>query len=260
MTDLVRYHHEGPTATLTLNRPEKRNALGADLVEALKTALAQAAEDPDVRAVVLTGAGKAFSAGADLAALEALQAATPMENRADSERLAGLFEQIYLCPKPVIAKVNGHAIGGGCGLAAACDFALAAEEARLGFTEVRIGFVPAIVAVFMVRKLGETVVRDLLLRGRLVSAEEAARLGLIHRAVSADQLGEVVALLAYELATETSASAMALTKRLLADVRGMGLQEGLAYATQMNAFARSTADCQAGIAAFLNKTDPPWRR
>ncbi|MGI9175133.1 MAG: enoyl-CoA hydratase/isomerase family protein, partial [Rhodothermales bacterium] len=257
---LVRYHHAGSTATLTMNRPEKRNALSADLVASLKGTLAEAAEDPDVRVVVLTGAGKAFSAGADLAALEALQEATPMENRADSEALAGLFEQIYLFPKPVIAKINGHAIVGGCGLAAACDFALAADGAKLGFTEVRIGFVPAIVAVFMVRKLGEAVVRDLLLRGRLVEASEAAGLGLIHQAVPADQLDEAVASLADELATETSASALALTKRLLADVRGMGLGEALAYAVQANAFARGTADCQAGIRAFLAKEPPPWKK
>ena len=260
MSDLVRYHREGRTATLTLHRPEKRNALSADLVAALKGALARADADADVRVVVLTGAGKAFSAGADLAALEKLQEATPMENRADSEGLAALFEQVYLHPKPVIARVNGHAIGGGCGLAAACDFALAAEGAKLGFTEVRIGFVPAIVAVFLVRKLGEATVRDLLLRGRLTEAEEAAGLGLIHRAVPADQLDAAVAALADELATETSASAIALTKRLLADVRGMGLGEALAYAVQANAFARGTADCQAGIRAFLSKTDPPWRR
>ena len=183
MPDLVRYHREGATATLTLDRPEKRNALSADLVAALEEALAQAAEAPEVRVVVLTGAGSAFSAGADLAALEALQEATPMENRADSQALAELFERVYLHPKPVIAKVNGHAIGGGAGLAAACDFALAADNVKLGFTEVRIGFVPAIVAVFLVRKLGEAVVRDLLLRGRLVEAGEAARLGLIHQAV-----------------------------------------------------------------------------
>lgn len=259
MTDLVSYRREGRTATLTLNRPEKRNALNGALVAALKEALAQAAEDPDVRVVVLTGAGDVFSAGADLAALEALQQATPMENRADSEALAELFERVYLHPKPIIAKVNGHAIAGGCGLAAVCDFALAAESARLGFTEVRIGFVPAIVAVFMTRKLAETAVRDLLLRGRLVSAEEAAALGLLHRAVPADQLDAEVSSLAQELATETSVSALTLTKRLLADVRGMGLQEALAHAVQANAFARSTADCQAGIRAFLAKEPPPWK-
>ncbi len=229
MAKLIHYDVHNRVATVTLNRPDKRNALNADLVTALQAAFAEAASDDSVRVIVLTGAGKVFSAGADLVALEALQSATPMENVADSEHLAALFEQIYLHPKPVIARVNGHAIAGGCGLAAVCDFSIAAAPAKLGFTETRIGFVPAIVMVFVLRKLGEAAARDLLLRGALITAEAAAALGLITRAVSAETLDAAVDELAQELAT------------------------------QMNAFARGTPDCQAGIAAFLNKTDPPWR-
>jgi methylglutaconyl-CoA hydratase len=250
----------GSVLTLTLDRPEKRNALSADLVAALTAALRETASDDAVRVVVLAGAGKAFSAGADLAALQALQTASAEANLADSEALAALFETIYRLPKPVVAKVNGHAIAGGCGLAAVCDFALVAEGAKLGFTETRIGFVPAIVAVFVVRKLGEAVARDLLLRGHLIEAAEAARVGLVTRAVPADALEEAVDAIARELAAETSASAVALTKRLLADVPGMGLAEGLSYAARLNALARATDDCRAGVAAFLGKTDPPWKR
>ncbi len=257
---MLRVSTDGPTRTLTLDRPAKRNALDAALVADLKAALAEAEADDAVRAVVLTGAGRVFSAGADLAALQALQTAAPMANRADSQHLADLFAQIYAHPKPVLAKVNGHAIAGGCGLAAVCDFALAAEGAKLGFTEVRIGFVPAIVMVFVRRKLGETAARDLLLRGRLIDAAEAAALGLIHRAVPPEALDAEVDALAHELATETSATAVALTKQMLAQVPGMGRAEALDYAVQMNAFARSTDDCQAGIAAFLDKTDPPWKQ
>lgn len=257
---MLRVSTDGPTRTLTLDRPAKRNALDAALVADLKAALAEAEADDAVRAVVLTGAGRVFSAGADLAALQALQTAAPMANRADSQHLADLFAQIYAHPKPVLAKVNGHAIAGGCGLAAVCDFALAAEGAKLGFTEVRIGFVPAIVMVFVRRKLGETAARDLLLRGRLIGAAEAAALGLIHRAVPPEALDAEVDALAHELATETSATAVALTKQMLAQVPGMGRAEALDYAVQMNAFARSTDDCQAGIAAFLDKTDPPWKQ
>ena len=260
MADLIRYATEGKIATITLNRPDKRNALNHDLVAALKDALDEAAADEAIRVVVLTGAGKVFSAGADLAALQALQTARPLENMADSEHLADLFEQIYRHPKPIIAKVNGHAIAGGSGLAAVCDVSLVADHAKLGFTEVRIGFVPAIVMVFVLRKLGEAAARDLLLRGRLISAQEAADVGLVTRAIPADDLGDAVDALAHEIATETSGSAVALTKRMLAQVPGMGLQEALSYATQMNAFARGTDDCQAGIAAFLDKTDPPWKR
>jgi methylglutaconyl-CoA hydratase len=210
--------------------------------------------------VVLTGAGDVFSAGADLAALQAFQDASPLENQSDSAHLSELFAQIYRHPKPIIAKVNGHAIAGGCGLAAVCDFAVAAEPAKLGFTEVRIGFVPAIVSVFVTRKLGEAAARDLMLRGRLVDASTAAEMGLITRSVAPDALDVAVDEIAREVATETSASAVHLTKQLLADVQGMGLQEAIDHAVNVNAFARSTDDCQAGIAAFLNNEDPPWRR
>ncbi len=256
---MLRSDRDGPVLTLTLDRPDKRNALSADLVAALDEALAGAAADEGVRVVVLTGAGRAFSAGADLDALRALQKAPAEANLADSERLAALFERIYRLPKPVIAKVNGHAVAGGCGLAAVCDLALVADDAKLGFTEVRIGFVPAIVAVFVRRKLGEAAMRELFLRGHLVTAAEAARVGLVTRAVAPEALDAEVAALAAELATETSATAVALTKRLLADVAGMGLAEGLGYAARVNALARTTADCRAGVSSFLDRTDPPWR-
>jgi methylglutaconyl-CoA hydratase len=256
---LVERTLEGRIATMTLNRPDKRNALNAAMVTALRSALDEAATDPHLRVVVLTGAGTVFSAGADLAALEALQTASAEENLADSEHLAGLFRQLYLHPKPILARINGHALAGGCGLAAVCDFSVAAETARLGFTEVRIGFVPAIVSVFVLRKLGETAARDLLLRGVTIGAAEAAAKGLITQTVPAAVLDETVTALAQELARETSASAVQLTKRLLAQVPGMGLDEAVSFAAQLNALARSTQDCQDGIAAFLGKTPPPWR-
>ncbi len=256
---MLRSDRTGPVLTLTLDRPEVRNALSADLVEQLTDALVAAGRDDGVRVVVLTGVGRAFSAGADLNALQALATASAEANLRDSETLARLFETVYTLPKPVVAKVQGHAIAGGCGLAAVCDFAFVADHVKLGFTETRIGFVPAIVAVFVVRKLGEAAARDLLLRGHLVDASEAERIGLVTRAVPADALGASVDALCRELATETSASAVALTKRLLADVPPMGLSEGLSYAARLNALARSTDDCRAGVASFLGKTDPPWK-
>jgi methylglutaconyl-CoA hydratase len=258
MSDLVQSATRDRVRTLRLNRPDKRNALNADLVTALKDTLAEAEAD-DTRVIVLTGAGSAFSAGADLADLRAMRDASPLENEQDSRHLAELFRQIYRHPKPIIAKVNGHAIGGGCGLAAVCDFSVVSTEATLGFSEVRIGFVPAIVMVFVRRKIGETAARELLLRGRLVGAEEAVDLGLFTEAVPPDRLEERVSERAEELATETSGTAVALTKRMLAQVPGMGFEEALDYAVQMNAFARGTDDCQAGIDAFLNDEDPPWK-
>ena len=256
---MLQSRQSGPVLTLTLDRPEVRNALSAELVGALTEAVEAAGRDASVRVVVLTGAGRAFSAGADLAALQALGTASAEANLADSEKLARLFEAIYVSPKPVVAKVQGHAIAGGCGLAAVCDVSLVADDARLGFTETRIGFVPAIVSVFVVRKLGEGAARDLLLRGRLIGAAEAARVGLVTRAVPAAELDAEAEALCHELATETSASAVALTKRLLADVPSMGVAEGLSYAARLNALARATDDCRAGVAAFLGKTDPPWK-
>jgi len=258
MSDLVDTDTEGQIRTLRLNRPDKRNALNADLVTELKEALTAAAAD-DVRVVVLTGKGTAFSAGADLASLQSLRDASLLENERDSRHLAELFRQIYQHPKPIIAQVNGHAIGGGCGLAAVCDFSLVADEAKLGFSEVRIGFVPAIVMVFVRRKLGEAAARDLLLRGRLVTAAQASEVGLVSRAVPERRLPEDVRDLARELATETSGSAVALTKRMMAQLPGMGFEEAMDYAVQMNAFARGTEDCEAGIDAFLNDETPPWK-
>jgi methylglutaconyl-CoA hydratase len=260
MSDLIEVSTDAQIRTIRLNRPDKRNALNADLVASLKDALAAAEDAEDVRVLVLTGNGSSFSAGADLASLKALRDASPLDNQKDSRHLAELFRQIYQHPLPVIAQVNGHAIGGGCGLAAVCDFSLAAEGAKLGFSEVRIGFVPAIVMVFVRRKLGEATARDLLLRGRVVAAGEAAELGLVTRSVTDRRLGAEVQELAQELATETSGSAVALTKRMMAKVPGMGFDEALDYAVRMNAFARGTDDCQAGIDAFLNDEDPPWKR
>jgi len=259
MEELVQVQLRGPVATLVLNRPEKRNALNSALIKALLEALEALSKQSSVRVVVLTGAGKVFSAGADLAELERLRQATVEENLADSERLAGLFRQLVYYPKPVIAKLNGHAIAGGCGLAMACDFAIAATGSKLGFTEVRLGFVPAIVGVLVLRRVGEVVARDLLLRGRLIEAEEAVRLGLIHQVVPSEALDQTVDMLALELAKETSPSALALTRRLLADLPGMSFDAALAYATRVNTLARETADFRAGIQAFLAKQDPPWR-
>lgn len=250
---------DAQATTITLNRPDKRNALNTDLVAELRLALEEAAVNHAVRCVVLTGAGDVFSAGADLAELRALREGSPMDNEQDSRRLGELFRAIYFHPKPVIAKINGSAIGGGGGLAAVCDISIAADGASLGFTEVRVGFVPAIVGVFVARKLGEAAARDLLLRGRLITAVEAVQMGLITRAVPAEDLDHEVSTIVSEIGDETSASAVTLTKRMLGDLPGMGFEEALAYAVQLNAFARGTADCRAGIEAFLNKDDPPWK-
>ena len=256
--EFVTYEQVNAAATITINRPSKRNALSSRVVGELLQCMNKAQNESSVRAIVLTGSGSVFSAGADLDALQQLQTATSLENLDDSQLLARLLEAIYRCPKPVIAKVNGHAIAGGCGLAAVCDFSIVSDSAKLGFTEVRVGFVPAIVMVFVMRKIGEVAARDLMLRGHLITAQQAVDIGLVSLVLPEEKLDQAVLDLIDELVRNTSGSAVALTKKLMADIQGVGLSEALGFAVNMNAFARNTEDCQAGIAAFLNKQPMPW--
>lgn len=255
--ELVRYRLDNRVATITLNRPEKRNALNAAMVTALKGAFEQAAKD-ESKVIVLDAAGEAFCAGADLAYLEQLQENTYEENLADSSHLKELFYQIYTHPKVVIAKIQGHAIAGGCGLATVCDFSFAAVHAKFGYTEVRIGFIPAIVKVFLLRKIGEGKAKELLLTGALYSAEEAKGLGLINEVVLAEKLDEKVHAFSQMLIEKNSGQSMQLTKQMIAEVQEMSLMDGLNHAAEQNAEARATSDCQKGIAAFLNKEKLSW--
>ena len=248
----------GPVLLLRLNRPEARNALNAELVAALHAEVAAAQTDQGVRCVVLCGARRAFSAGADLKALRELGAASSEANRADSQRLADLLHLIYTGSKPVVAAVEGAAVAGGAGLASACDLVVAGEGAQFGYTEVRLGFVAAIVMVFLLRCIGEKHARELLLTGRLVSATEAHRMGLVNE-VAPDGQAEARALeLAAEIA-EASSTALASTREMLSLLPGMGLQEGLRYAVGMNAWTRTTDELKEGVAAFLEKREPEWR-
>jgi methylglutaconyl-CoA hydratase len=242
---------EGPVRWLTLNRPDKRNALSAELVAALKAAL----RDPGpARLLAITGAGSAFSAGADLAALQAMRTATREEHLADARSLAGLFASIAEHPLPVAAAVNGHALGGGAGLVVACDFAFAAPGARIGFTEVRLGFVPAIVLNFLLRATGERIARDLCLTGRQLDAREAGTLGLVR---VTDDVAAAVGALGAEIA-EAGPGAVAHTKRLFLELSHLSLADGLAKACEENAAARMSADFREGVAAFLEKRKPSW--
>lgn len=243
---------------LTLNRPEKRNALNAELVEALKGALQSFAVNEEVKVIVIKAAGKAFCAGADLGFLQSLQTNTFEENLEDSRSLKELFYLIYTHPKVVIAEVQGHALAGGCGLASVCDFSFTVPEAKFGYTEVKIGFIPAIVKVFLLRKIGEGKAKQLLLDGDPISAEEAKSMGLINWIVPAEELEQRVYDYAQKLIKQNSGQSMGLTKEMIAMVQEKSLEDGLEYAAAMNAKARGTADCQRGIAAFLNKETIQW--
>lgn len=248
---------QGAVAIVKLNRPQVRNALSAELVEGLHAALARLRGEDGVRAVVLTGEGPVFSAGADLRALQELGAASSEANKADSQRLADLLHAVYTFPKPVVAAVEGAAVAGGAGLASACDLIVAGESARFGYTEVKLGFVAAIVMVFLLRAVGEKHARQLLLSGALVPAHEAHRMGLVSEVVPG---GEALAR-ALALAEETarnSPTALATTKEMLALVPGMGLSEALRYAVGVNAWTRTTSDLKEGVRAFLEKRDPDW--
>jgi len=243
-------------ATITLNRPDKRNAISFELIDDLRRALDEVERSP-ARVLILTGAGKAFCSGMDLENLKALLGRSPEQNRKDSETMAGLFRWLYEFPKVSIAAVNGAAIAGGTGLALLCDFTLAVPDAKFGYTEVRIGFVPAIVSTFLLRQIGEKQARDLLLTGRIFTADEAYRMGLINEIVPPEKLIDRARELAAQL-MENSPTSLRLTKRLLSDHARAELDAQIETAVRESAAIRATADFREGISSFLEKRKPRW--
>jgi len=245
------------TATITLNRPDKRNSINTQMIADLHSAL-DTVEKTNARVVILTGAGKVFCAGMDLSLLQAIATQSPSENQEDSRRLANLFRRIWSYSKPLIAAVNGHALAGGCGIATLCDFTIAVPEAKFGYTEVKIGFLPAIVSVFLTRQIGEKRARDLLLTGRLVDAPEAKELGLVNEIVPAEKLMGRVNELA-EVLIAVSPVSVTRAKRLLVSAAAATLDADLERAILENAHMRSTHDFKEGVASFLEKRKPQWQ-
>jgi methylglutaconyl-CoA hydratase len=252
----IQLAYDAGIATITLNRPEKRNAISFELIDDLLRALHEVAKSNAI-VLIVTGAGKAFCSGLDLDNLKALLGRSPEENLKDSRTMVQLFRTLYEFPKVTIAAVNGAAIAGGTGLALLCDFTLAVPEAKFGYTEVRIGFVPAIVSTFLLRQIGEKQARDLLLTGRLFGAEEAARMGLVSEIVSPDDLIARAHALA-ALLTESSPSSLRATKQLLTDHARAELDAQIDTALRENAAIRTTADFREGITSFLEKRKPVW--
>jgi methylglutaconyl-CoA hydratase len=252
----LKYEREGKVVIVTLNRPEKRNAISTKMIEDLFAALNAAEADSSIRVVILTGAGTCFCSGMDLEMLQAIASQTPDENLADSRRMARMFQLVHGFPKPLITAVNGAAIAGGCGLATLSDFTVAAPEAKFGYTEVRIGFIPALVSVMLRRQVGEKHARDLLLTGRVIDAADAFRLGLVNEIVPLGDLmnraREVAAMF-----VESSPVSLAMTKRLLIS-HDNRMREELELATQENARIRGTQDFREGLASFLEKRRPKW--
>jgi methylglutaconyl-CoA hydratase len=254
----VEYSVQNRIGFITMNRPEKRNALSHELVSDLKEAFSIAEQDSTAKVIVLRANGAAFCAGADLEYLQQLQEFSYEQNFADSSHLKELFHQIYTLKKIVIAQIEGHAVAGGCGLATVCDFSIAVPEARLGYTEVRIGFIPAIVMVFLIRKIGEGKARELFLTGSLISADEAKSVGLINRVTKKEMIQDEVLNLANQLVQSNSEYSMAITKQMMAKVQSLNLEDALTFAAEMNAKARESEDCRKGISAYVNKEKIVW--
>jgi methylglutaconyl-CoA hydratase len=252
------FQSEDSVAIIALTVPEKRNAISTQMITDLLAALEQAQESP-ARVLIITGAGKSFCAGMDLAELNSMGKQTLARNLEDSRRLAKLFYRLYSFPKPVIAAVNGAAIAGGCGIATLADFTLAVPEAKFGYPEVNVGFIPAIVSVFLRRQIGDKRTRELLLSGKIVDAAEMFRLGLVTEIVPSEQLMTRARAIAGTLLA-ASPTALARAKKLLIDYDKASIRADLEIAIEANADIRSTADFREGISAFLEKRPAKWTR
>ena len=239
------------TAVITLNRPEKRNALHPKLIQELKVKLEELKNDSAIKVVILTGEGSSFCAGADLQYLNELKEYSIIENQRDSQNLADLFLSIYKFPKPTIAAVNGAAIAGGCGLASACDFIVASENSKFGYTEVKIGFIPAIVSIFLIKKIGEGRAKQLLLSGELISGKRAYEIGLVN--YFSENVMDDSILLAYKLKNNSEYS-FQLTKNMINKISNLNVEEAVNSCIQLNTISRSSEDFKTGLNNFLDKT------
>ncbi len=253
----LRYEKDGAIATITLDRPDKRNAISSTMIEELLAVLNAAEADPAVRVIILTGAGRAFCSGMDLETLQTIAGQTAEQNLADSREMARMFHRLYSFPKPLITAVNGAAVAGGCGIATFSDITLAVPEAKFGYTEVRIGFIPALVSVLVRRQMGEKRARELLLTGQIIDAAEAFRLGMVTEIVPAENLLQRAREVAAKF-LEASPTSLRRTKRLLLLYNEKEVTQEIELATQENAAIRATEDFREGLASFLEKRQPKW--
>ncbi len=252
--------NQNSITTISLNRPHKRNALNDTLVKELTDVLLYYGKNGNTKAIILTGEGDAFCSGADLEYLQKISKYSLEDNQEDSRLLMRLYQSIYELRKPVIAMVNGPALAGGCGLATVCDFVIASnQKAKFGYPEVKIGFIPAIVMVFLVKRIGEGKARELVMSGKIISADEAKNIGLINVTVSSEKLLETTLSFATELIEQNSNVAMGLCKEMFSSFGQMDTKQALEYAANMNAFTRMTEDCKRGIESFLKKEKINWK-
>lgn len=249
---------ENRVATLTLNRPEKRNALNDEMASILLSHLNSLKDNEDCKVLIIKANGDAFCAGADLGYLQKLQNNSYEENLADSKSLMQMFKALYEFPKVTISQVEGPAFAGGCGLAGLCDFCFASPEAQFAYTEVKIGFIPAIVSVFLSPKIGENLAKQMLLTGDVYTALEAKEMRLVNKIVDSSTINEQVLEFALKLVKTVSSESISMTKSLLNNIKGYSLDEQLEMAAKANAHARASKDCKRGISAFLNKEKLAW--
>lgn len=243
---------------LTLNRIEKKNALNFEFIRRIKASLDELSLDDRVKLLVIKSNSDVFCAGADLDYLMSLKDNNFEENLADTRHIAELFDKIYNFPKLTIAQVEGHAIAGGCGIATAADFCYAVPEARFGYSEVKIGFIPALVSTYLVKKIGESKARELLLTGKLVSGDEALKFGLVHAIVQKELIQDYVYNLALQLIETTSETSVRETKKLLVELQDKPWAKAIELATIANAKMRETADFKKGLNSFIDKTKLTW--
>lgn len=242
----------GRTLHITFNRPEKRNSLDEEMIRELTSAMNSASEDNNISSVVLKGAGGNFCSGLFLDYLQKISEFDILQNKIDSSKFKNLLVSIYKCRKPVIAMVEGYALAGGCGIASACDIIVASENAQFGYTEVKIGFIPAIVMIFLLKRVTETQAKDLLLTSRFISADEAYRIGFANYVKSSDEVVSFTKELCDGL-NNLPLSSLSLTKDMFSNISSMSFEASLEYAVDLNAITRMTEECKAGVSSFLNK-------
>ncbi len=248
----ILYKVEKGTAEVMLNRPEKMNSLDENLIAELTDLFTDFNTNNDVQVIIITGAGGNFCSGLYLDYLQKISEFDILQNKEDSQKFKNMLLSIYSCSKPVIAKVSGYALAGGCGIATCCDFIIADETAKFGYTEVKIGFIPAIVMLFLLKRVSEANARDLLLTARIIDSNEAMRIGLVNKVVPNGELEKTVNELC-NILKKNYQSSIKLTKELLRNTEGMTFENALDYACDLNAITRLTPDCKEGIAKFLNK-------
>ncbi len=247
---MIKYKAENNIGIIALNRPEKRNALHPDLVKQMKDKLKEIERDENIKVLIITGVGKAFCAGADLSYLDKLREYSSIENEKDSRELAELFLMIYNFPKPIIAAVNGAAIAGGCGLASACDLIVANEQSKFGYPEVKIGFIPAMVSIFLIRKIGEGFANQLFLSADVINGKRAYEIGFVNYLYNNVLDGAI------EVASNiisNSAYSLNLTKKMIKTVSQLSIEDAVEYCIGLNTISRSSKDFKNGLENFLNK-------